>query len=90
MNARRAPGWVLRHHTEDQLPNFRRQFFLPACFLAFEIKLQYRRKTSAMPANDCIRIDEHEGLPKHPNLSESISRRQTFPLHVTRPSIGGC
>jgi len=23
VNARSAPGWVLRHHTEDQLPNFR-------------------------------------------------------------------
>ena len=27
VNARRAPGRVLRHHTEDQLPNFRRQLF---------------------------------------------------------------
>jgi len=27
VNARRAPGWVLRHHTEDQLSNVRRQFF---------------------------------------------------------------
>jgi hypothetical protein len=27
VNARRAPGWVLRRHTEDQLSNFRRQFF---------------------------------------------------------------
>jgi len=27
VNARRAPGWVLRHHTEDQLSHVRRQFF---------------------------------------------------------------
>jgi len=27
VNARRAPGFVLPHHTEDQLSNFRRQLF---------------------------------------------------------------
>src|SRR5215469_6979917 len=33
-------------------------FFLPTCFLAFAIQLQYSRK----PANDRLRIDQHESL----------------------------
>src|SRR6266436_7329268 len=37
-------------------------FFLPTRFLAFEIKLQYSSKPSTMPANDRLRINEHERL----------------------------
>src|SRR5215472_5577849 len=37
-------------------------FFLPTGFPAFEIKLQYSLKTSAMPVHDCLRIDEHQRL----------------------------
>ncbi len=32
VNARGAPCWVLRHHAEDQLSNFRRQLFPAALF----------------------------------------------------------
>src|SRR5438105_11534584 len=62
VNARRAPGWVLRHHTEDQLPNFRGQFFPTDRFSRLRDPTPVQSKTSAMPANDRLRIHEHERL----------------------------
>src|SRR5215471_2929485 len=62
MNARRAPGWVLRHHTQDQLSE------LPSTVFSYRPIFSPSRsnsstvETSAMPANDCLRIDEHQRL----------------------------
>ena len=62
VNARRAPGWVFRHHTEDQLPNLRGQFFPTHRFSRLRDPTSVQAKTSAMPANDRLRIDEQERL----------------------------
>src|SRR5215471_13803788 len=61
VNARRAPGRVLRHHTEDQLPNFRRQFFPADLFSRLRDPTPVQ-SNSAMPANDRLRIDQHQRL----------------------------
>jgi len=62
VNARCTPGWVLRHHPEDQLPNFRRQFFSTDLFSRLRDPTPVQSKTSTMPANDRLRIDQQERL----------------------------
>src|SRR5499427_8114686 len=62
MNARRATGWVLCRHPQDQLPNFARQFFPTDLFPRLPDQTPVQSKTSAMLANDCLRIDEHQRL----------------------------
>ena len=57
VNARRAPGWVLRHHTEDQLSNFRRQFPPTDLFFYLRDQAPVESKTSAMPANHSFGSD---------------------------------
>jgi hypothetical protein len=52
---------VLRHPTEDQLP-FRRQFFPTDLFSRLGDQTPVPSKTSAMSANERLRIDEHEKL----------------------------
>jgi len=62
VNARRAPGWVFRHHTEDQLPNLRGKFFPAELFPHSRDQAPVQSKSGAMPATDRLRIDEHERL----------------------------
>src|SRR5215831_14814019 len=52
VNARRAPSWVLRHHTENQLPNFRRQFFPTDLFSRLRNPTPVQSKTSERPSQD--------------------------------------
>jgi hypothetical protein len=62
VNARRAPGWVLRHHPEDQLAHFHRQFLPTNLFSGLRDPTPVQSKPSAMPANDRLRVHEHERL----------------------------
>ena len=62
VNARRAPGWVLRHQPEDQLPHFHRQFLPTDRFSRLRDPTPVQSKPSAMPANDRLRVHEHERL----------------------------
>src|SRR5438132_2147518 len=52
VNARRAPGWVLRHHTEDQPSNLGRQFSPAKLFPHSRDKAPVKSKSGTMPAND--------------------------------------
>ena len=80
------PGWVLRHHTQDQLPNFRRQFFPTDLFSRLRDQTPVQSKTSAMPANDRLRIDEHQRL-----LPSQKRRANTQKILSTAPIRGlGC
>jgi len=95
VNARRTPGWVLRHHTEDQLPNFRRQFFPTDLFSRLRDQTPVQSKTSAMPANDRLRIDEHERLlPSTPerraNTQKILSTAPIRGLGCLRFSTASC
>src|SRR5262252_296472 len=98
VNARRAPGRVLCHHTEDQLPNFRRQFFPAELFSRLRDPTPVQAKTSAMPANDRLRIDQHQRLlPRTPETAGEYPRRfcQPLPSGVgdacasARPTVAG-
>src|ERR1700756_4938141 len=62
VNARRAPGRVLRHHPEDQLSHFHRQFLPTNRFSGLRDPTPIQSKPSAMPANDRLRVHEHERL----------------------------
>src|SRR5215469_12091195 len=52
VNARRTPGWVLRHHTDDQLQNLRRQFFAAAVYCRLRDKPRVNSTASAMQRNE--------------------------------------
>jgi hypothetical protein len=60
---------VLRHHTEDQFPNSRRQLFPTDLFSRLRDQTPVQSKTRAMPADDRLRIDKHERLL--PNTPET-------------------
>ena len=86
VNARHAPSWVLRHHTENQLPNFRRQFFPTDLFSRLRNPTPVQSKTSAMPANHRLRIDEHESLL--PSTPETAGEYPEDFVHRPHPGSG--
>ena len=58
VNARRAPGWVLRHHPEDQLSHFHRQFLPTNLFSGLRAPVQ--SKSGTMPAKHRFGSDHQE------------------------------
>ena len=82
MNARRAAVWVLRHHTENQLPNFRRQFFPTDLFSRLEIKLQYSRKPARCQQTTVSGLTKHESLlPSTPETAGKYPEDFVTRLH---------
>jgi hypothetical protein len=86
VNARRAPGWVLRHHPEDQLSHFRRQFLPTNLFSRLRDPTPVQSKTSAMPANDRLRIDEHARLL--PSIPETTDEYPEDFVNRSHPGSG--
>jgi hypothetical protein len=75
VNPGSAPGWVFRHHPEDQLPNMRGPFFPTDLFSRLRDPSPVQAKTSVMPANDRLRIDEHERLlPSTPETTDEYPK----------------
>ena len=62
VDPRSTPTAVLRHHTEDQLPNVRRQLFPTDPFSRRGDPTPVPAKPRTMPADDRLWMDEHEGL----------------------------
>ena len=62
MNARRAPGRVMRDHLKDQIPDLFRQLLPSHSPSRPGDQTPVRAKTCTMPADDSLRIDEHERL----------------------------
>jgi len=70
VNARSTPGWVLRHHAEDQLPNFPRQSFPADLFSNLRDHAPVHAKPSAVPAYDCLWANDNERLrPRRPKAA---------------------
>ena len=57
VDARRAPGWVLRHHTKDQLSHFGRKFFPTNLFSHLRDPTPVQLKAGAVPANHSFGCD---------------------------------
>jgi hypothetical protein len=76
VNARSTPGWVLRHHAEDQLPNFPRQSFPTDLFSHLRDHAPVHAKSSTVPANDCLRGNDNQRLlPRRPTVASEHSEQ---------------
>jgi len=62
VTARSTPRWVLRHHAEDQLPNFLRQSFPTDLFSQLRDETPVQSKPSTMPADPGFGSDHKERL----------------------------
>src|ERR1700730_2559859 len=60
VNARSTPDWVLRHHAEDQLPNFPRQSFPADLFSHLRDHAPVHAKPRAVPTYDCLWANDNE------------------------------
>jgi len=70
VNTRCAPGWVFRHHPEDQIPNFFRNSPPPHHPARFGDGAPIERKTRSVPADNGLRANDNESLlPSTPELS---------------------
>ena len=67
---RSTPGWVLRHHAEDQLPNFPRQSIPADLFSHLRDHAPVHAKPSAVPTYDCLWANDNERLlPRRPKVA---------------------
>src|SRR6202165_3204863 len=62
VNARSTPGWVLRHHAEDQVPNFPRQSLPTDLFSHLRDHAPVHAKPSTVPTYDCLWGNDNERL----------------------------
>jgi hypothetical protein len=62
MDARRAPGWILNNHPEDQLPNLLRRLFSPNLRPDFGNQSPIRAETCSVPPDDSFGRNDDEGL----------------------------
>jgi hypothetical protein len=62
MDARRAPGWILNNHPEDQLPNLLRRLFSPNLRPDFGDQSPIRAETCSVPPDDSFGRNDDEGL----------------------------
>ena len=78
MNARRAPGWVLRNHLEDQFPNALWDLLPPDGLPVFGDQSPKEAETSPVPPDHRLGRDDYENLfpsgakPSRPNPEEPI------------------
>src|SRR5215471_9183455 len=80
-----------------QLPNFQRQFFPVDLFSRLRDPTPVPSKTSAMPANDPLRIDQHQRLlPSTPETAGEYPEDSVNPpirgrgcLRSARPVVAG-
>jgi hypothetical protein len=67
VDAGSTPGWVFRHHPEDQIPNFRRQSFSTDLVFHLRDQAPVESKSDTMPADDSFRRnDDERTLPSGP------------------------
>jgi len=62
VDAGSTPGWVFRHHPEDQIPNFLGQSFSTDLFFHPREQPPVQSKSGTMPADHCFRTDDQERL----------------------------
>src|SRR5216683_1140859 len=85
VNARSTPDWVLRHHAEDQLPNFLRQSFPTDLFSQLRDQTPVQSKPSSMPADHGFGSDHQERLfpvrpePAREHPEELVKRQECWP-----------
>jgi len=85
VNARSTPGWVLRHHAEDELPNFPRQSLPTDLFSHLRDQTPVQSKPSTMPADHGFGSDHQEGLfpvrpqPAREHPEELVKRQECWP-----------
>jgi hypothetical protein len=71
MNARSTPGGVLRHHLENQIPNFSRNLLAAGSPAHFAEHGPIQAESSAVPAGHSVRSDQIEALlPVGPELAK--------------------
>ena len=71
MNAWSTPGCVLRHHLENQIPNFSRNLLAASSPAHFAEHGPIQAESSAVPAGHSVRSDQIEALlPVGPELSK--------------------
>jgi hypothetical protein len=62
VDAGSTPGWVFRHHPEDQILNFLRQSFSTDLFLHLRDQGPVKSKSGTVPADHSFRSDYNERL----------------------------
>ena len=69
MNARRAPGWVLRHHPEDQISDFFRDPVSSSWLVGLRDQAPIQLEACAMPTERCRRTTldrrDRQGIRTH-------------------------
>jgi hypothetical protein len=85
MNARRSPRWILRHHSEDQLPNFLRRPPFSDRFPHFRDHSPIQTEADSMPSDNGFRGDDEEQLlplrpePTNSNPEEFVEQIEIWP-----------
>jgi len=80
VNARRAPGWVLRHHTEDQPSNLGRQFFPPELLPHSRDPTPVQSKPARCQRTTVSGLTSTRDCIRHPRNDGRIPRRFCQPL----------
>ena len=76
VDARRAPGWILSNHPEDQLPNLLRCLFSPSLRPNFRNQLPIQAESGPVPPDDRFRVTDNEvSASSRTKFAEQLPRR---------------
>jgi hypothetical protein len=81
MNTRRTPGWVLSHDAKDELTGFLAHTSSTGSSATPREPLPIQLESDSMPADDGLRLHEHQHLPP---------RRPESSQHHPEPFVGNC
>jgi hypothetical protein len=89
MNTRRTPGWVLSHDAKDELTGFLAHTSSTGSSATPREPLPIQLESDSMPADDGLRLHEHQHLPpRRPESSQHhpepfVSNRKPDPRTST-------